>query len=42
VVESKVAAFDIGQVGGDVVLGDLDQPVLHVLGVDELDLVEDP
>jgi hypothetical protein len=42
VIESQARAGNIGQVGGDVAIGDLDEPVLHVLRMDELDLVEDP
>ena len=42
VVERQTHAGDVGKVGRDVAVGDLDEAVLHVLGVDELDLVEDP
>jgi hypothetical protein len=41
VIEGEVHAFHVGKVGGDVAVGDLDHPVLHVLGVDELDLVDE-
>ena len=34
-------ARDVGQVRRDVALGELDHAVLHVLGVDEQDVVED-
>jgi len=39
-VERKVAAGDVGQVGGDIPLGDGNAAVLHVLRVDEGDLVD--
>jgi hypothetical protein len=42
VVEGEVDPGDVGQVGRDVPVGDLDLAVLHVLGVDEQDVVEDP
>jgi hypothetical protein len=41
-VEGQAGAGDVRKVGGDVAIGDLDEPILHVLWVDELDLVEDP
>ncbi len=41
VVEGEVHPGDVGEVGGDVVVRDLHLPVLHVLGVDELDLLDE-
>ena len=40
VVERQVGARHIGQIGRDVVRPDVDLAVLHVLGVHELDLVD--
>jgi len=40
VVEHEVRARHIGQVGGDVTAGDGHLAVLHVLGMDEGDLVD--
>ena len=40
VVEGEVHAWNEGQVGGDVALGNLDLAVLHVLRMDEFDLVD--
>ena len=40
VVECEVTTLDVGEVGDDVARTDLDQAVLHVLGMDELDVVE--
>ena len=40
VVECQAGAFHVRQIGRDVALGDFDLAVLHVLGVDELDLVD--
>jgi hypothetical protein len=40
VVEGQVGAGDIRQIGGDVALADGDLPVLHVLRVDEQDVVD--
>ena len=42
VVEPEPAARGVGDVGENVVGRDGDLAVLHVLGVDELDLVEEP
>ena len=39
-VEGQEHAGHEGQIGGDVALGDLDLAVLHVLGMNELDLVD--
>jgi hypothetical protein len=39
VVKRQVRRCHVGQVGGDVPVGDLDLAVLHVLGVNELDVV---
>ena len=38
--KNKVRAGHIGQVGGDVPLGDRNLSVLHVFGVHELDIVD--
>ena len=40
VVERKVRSCHVGQVGGDVTAGDVHLAVLHVFGVDKLDLVD--
>ena len=40
VVEHQVAARHIGKVGDDVPVRDRHDAVLHVLGMDELDLVD--
>ena len=40
VVEHEMCSRHVGQVGGDVALGDLYLAVLHVLGVHELDVVD--
>jgi hypothetical protein len=42
VVEGEVYPGHIGKVGRNVAIGDLDEPILHVFGVDEGDLIEDP
>ena len=39
-VEGEVDAGNVGQVRRDVALGQLDLAVLHVLGMDEEDVVE--
>src|SRR4051812_13486599 len=39
-VEREVRGGDVGEVRRDVPVGDLDLAVLHVLGVDEQDVVE--
>ncbi len=39
-VEGQVHALDIRQVGGDVAIRNQDGAILHVLGVDELDVVD--
>ena len=39
-VERQMHAFHIRQVGGDVGTGNQDRTVLHVLGMDELDIVD--
>jgi hypothetical protein len=39
-VENEVRPRYIGKIGRDVLRTDLDLAVLHVLGVDELDLVD--
>ena len=39
-IEGQMHAFHIGQVGGDVAIVDLDLAVLHVLRMDELDVVD--
>jgi hypothetical protein len=39
-VENQVRSRDVRQVGRDVVRTDVDLPVLHVLGVNELDLLD--
>src|ERR1700724_3072385 len=41
-VEGETHARHEREVGRDVALGYLDEPILHVLRVDELDLIEDP
>ena len=41
VVEGQADARDVGKVGGDVALADLDLAVLHVLRVDEQDVLEE-
>ena len=41
-VEGEVDAGDVGEVGRDVARGQLDLAVLHVLRVDEQDVVEHP
>src|ERR1700691_2688066 len=41
-VEGQAYAGDVRKVGRDVAASDLDEPVLHVLRVDELDLLENP
>ena len=40
VIERDVDTFDEGKVGRDVAAGDLDLAVLHVLGMDEHDVVD--
>ena len=40
VVEHQMGTCHVRQVGGDVAVGDGDLAVLHVLGVDKLDLVD--
>ena len=40
VVEYHMRAGGIGQVGGDIPRPDLDLSILHILGVNELDLVD--
>jgi hypothetical protein len=40
VVEHQMRPRHVGQVGGDVAAGDLHLAVLHVLGVHELDVVD--
>jgi hypothetical protein len=40
VVKGEPRMRRVGQIGGDVVLGDLDQSVLHVLGMNELDVID--
>ncbi len=39
-VESQMHPVHIGQVGGDVAVGDGDDAVLHILGMHELDVVD--
>ncbi len=41
-VESEADAGDVGQVRSDVARAHLDLAVLHVLGMDEEDVVEQP
>jgi hypothetical protein len=41
VVEGERDLGAVGQVGGDVVLGELDLAVLHVFGMDEEDVLQD-
>ena len=40
-VEGEVGAGDVGRVGGDVAVADLDLAIPHVLGMDELDVVDE-
>ena len=40
VIEGQMDAFHVGQIGGDVAVGNLDQPVLHVLGMNEFDVID--
>jgi hypothetical protein len=39
-VKRNVRACHIRQVGGDITVGDINLAVLHVLGVDKLDIVD--
>jgi hypothetical protein len=40
-IESQMNPFHIGKVGGDVGVGNQDRAVLHVLWVDEFDIIND-
>src|SRR5690606_29473085 len=40
VVKGHIDALDIGKVGGDDVIINVDQPVLHILGVGEGNIVD--
>ncbi|MGH1570348.1 hypothetical protein ACRAWG_06370 [Methylobacterium sp. P31] len=39
-IEGEMAGFDVRQIGDDVAIRDRDNAILHVLGMNELDLVD--
>ena len=40
VIERHPHTLNEGQIGGDIAAGDFNHPILHIFGVDELDLVD--